>query len=100
MDFTFLQQRKAQKYLILILIGVLFIIAIIFWQGFVKEEAGITQESRIAPKKIQIDLGLLEDSVLEEFRVFERISAFKGELGRENPFAPYLLEAKTPTTTD
>ena len=100
MDFTPLQQRKIQKYMILVLVGVLFIIAIVLWKGFVKEEDVITQGSQIAPKKIQIDFGLLEDSILKEFRVFERISAFRGELGRENPFVPYLLEVKTPTTTD
>ena len=90
MEIAPLLQIKKQKYLILILTAAFLVSAFVIYQGFIKEEKPQTAESPyFLPQKIKIDFGILKDSVLEQFKDYERIQSFKGEIGRKNPFIPY-----------
>ncbi len=90
MDFTFFQQRKNQKYLIFVLMSALLLISIVVWQVVIsREKEKKVGEPRVLPPQIKIDLEILENPVLKEFHVFEKIKPFEGEIGRENPFVPY-----------
>ena len=91
MDLTHFQQRKKQKYLILVLSGVLLASAIFIWQGFIAKEGKqlIERESQFLSQKVKINFETLKNPVLEQFQAFEKIEPFKGEAGRDNPFIPY-----------
>jgi hypothetical protein len=90
MELAPLLQKEKQKYLILILIAVFLASAFVIYQGFIKEEKPSTTEIPYLPsQKIKIDFDFLKDSVLEQFKDYERIQSFEGEVGRENPFIPY-----------
>ena len=91
MAIDFLQAKKQQRYLILILALVIFAILIIVWQGFFKAPAvSLTPLATPAlPQKVIINWSTLQAPQLKELQVFEEISPFEGEIGRENPFIPY-----------
>ena len=90
MAITFLQAKKRQRYLIFILVFMIFAILIIVLQGFLRK----SQPSAVAPtspepKKIIINWPVLQAPQLEELQVFETIAPLEGEAGRKNPFIPY-----------
>jgi len=89
MAITFLQQRKAQRNLILFFIGIILVTAIIIWQGFFKEEEVISPQDFIKlTKEIKIDFKALENPIFQKLQLF--IEEEVGEnIGRENPFIPY-----------
>ncbi len=96
MAITFLQKKKIQRYLILVFIVVLLIIALILWLGFRKKEAPPSPEEVFKPKReVKINFEILESSFLKELEPFEEIKPFEEtklpeeEIGRENPFLPY-----------
>ncbi len=91
MAITFLQAKKRQRYLLLILVLIVFAILIIVWQGFLKgKEAPVTPvASLLAPEKITIDWQILEDPRVAALQTFEQILPFEDKVGRENPFILY-----------
>lgn len=96
MAFTFIQQKKKQKYLVLIFIAVVGAILVVVWQGFLKEEKPVSPPitEALAPPKIEINWQILKDPRLGKLQPFEEIKPFEeitpeGEIGRENPFTPY-----------
>ncbi len=90
MPIDFIQQRKKQKYLTLIVIVSFIIIAVILWFGYFRKPEFVREEAPISSiKEIKIDFDVLENPFLQESQLFEDIPAFEGEIGRENPFLLY-----------
>jgi len=91
MPIDFIQQRKKQKYLTLIVIALFIIISVILWFGyFRKPELSLEAIPSLGVvKEIKIDFNVLENPFLQELQVFEKIPPFEGEIGRDNPFLPY-----------
>ena len=91
MPIDFIQQRKKQKYLTLI-VAILFVsIATILWFGYFRktEPASEMTLSFVAVKQIEIDFNVLESQFLQESQLFEKVPSFEEEIGRNNPFLPY-----------
>jgi hypothetical protein len=93
---TFIEEQKRQKRLFYLLIIVLVLIGLVLWFGFLrKPRANIEEVAKrvLGPevefKKVEIDLTLLENPLLKEFQLFEKISPLEEKIGRENPFIPY-----------
>jgi len=90
MAITFIKKRKKQKYLVLIVLGVVVVSLIILWRGYFKKEAPLPTPAVSGPhREIKVDFGILENPFLKEIQPFEKIPPFEGETGRENPFLPY-----------
>lgn len=93
MAITFIEERKKQKYLIFIFIGILLVIFIVIWQGFLKKEKPVfieeKKERAMIFEKIKINFEVLDNPILKELQPFEKIPSFEGEKGRKNPFLPY-----------
>lgn len=90
MAITFLQAKKRQRYLVLILALVIVAILIIVWQGFLKGGALVSPAvPSLTHQKVLIDWSVLKDSRITELQSFAEILLFEGEIGRQNPFIPY-----------
>ena len=89
MAITFLQEKKRQRYLILALALVIFVILLIAWKGFFKEEEPALVLPSFIPPTVEIDWSVLQSSQLTELQALATTTPFEGETGRENPFLPY-----------
>jgi len=91
MAITFLQEKKKQRYLMLILVAAIFVILFVVWQGFLqkKETLPTPVTPVVTPTTVKIDWPTLEDPQLKILKLFEEIGEFKEEIGRANPFLPY-----------
>ena len=94
MAITISQNKEKQRYLLLALILIIFVSLLIIWFRFFqkKEEAVLPSLSPAvvyAIPQVKIDWQLLDDLRTRTFKPFEEISAFKGDLGRKNPFISY-----------
>jgi len=88
MALTFIEPKKRQKYLIFILIVVIFAIAFLAWNYFLVKPK-IPPPQPVQPAEIKINFEILKNPILDELQLFEEISPFEEEIGRENPFTPY-----------
>ena len=91
MPIDFIQQRKKQKYLTLIVIVSFIVIAVILWFGYFRKSESVSETipSFSEVKQIKIDFNVLEGQFLQESQIFEKVPSFEGEIGRDNPFLPY-----------
>ena len=92
MAITFIEERKKQKKLLMILGFLIVITLVVLVQGLVKRiprSSMIGKEIFPTFKKIEIDFTLLESNNLKDLEPFEEIKPFEGKIGRENPFLPY-----------
>ncbi len=95
MAITFVQQKKTQKYLILIFGALILIIAFIFFSDYFQEEEGIFISKPIVSKylpRIKIDFQVLESPIFQKLsKPFPDLPSvlLPEEVGRENPFLPY-----------
>lgn len=91
MAITFLQEKKKQRYLVLILALVICAILLIVWLGFLREAepTSLPVLPDLAPPQVEIDWATLQDPRLTELQAFEQILPLEEEIGRENPFLPY-----------
>ena len=90
MAITFFQEKKRQRYLILALALVIFVILLIVWKGFSKPgEEPTTVLPGFAPSPVEIDWSVLQSPQLTELQALATTTPFEGETGRENPFLPY-----------
>jgi len=91
MPIDFIQQRKKQKYLTIIVAAVFIITAVILWFGYFRKAEPVSEiiPSLSSIKEIKIDFDVLENPFLQESQIFEKILPFEGEIGRKNPFSPY-----------
>jgi hypothetical protein len=89
MAITFTQERKKQRYLILILaLAILGVLGIVWW-GFLS----VPDEEALPPaftfQKVEINFGILDRDDLTGLSHFEGVPVFEEQTGRENPFLPY-----------
>lgn len=95
MAITFVQQKKTQKYLVLIFGALILIIAFVFFSGYFQEGEEIFISKPVVSKHlppIKIDFQVLENPIFQKlFEPFPDLpSALPSEeIGRENPFLPY-----------
>ena len=91
MAITFTQEKKKQKYLILILVLAVFLIFFTIWLGFLrpeKEPVPVVSPVFIA-EEVKINWDVLQEEKLQDLKEFEGIAEFENDIGRENPFLPY-----------
>lgn len=92
MSVSFIEQKKKQKYLIFIFLGVIAVTLIVIWLGFFKEKTFdfFSSSTAVVPlREVKIDFEVLESPTLKDLKPFSKIPAFEGEAGRDNPFLPY-----------
>lgn len=89
MAITFQEQIKKQRNFIFIFVILISIITLILWWGFRTEEepSEILILKRL--KKIEINLEVFQNPLLQQMRLIDKTPAFEGDLGRENPFIPF-----------
>lgn len=88
-SFTSISPRKRQRYLIVVLILIIFVIVFLVWNFFLAGPSETLLFQPIPPPEIKINFEILESPALGELQLYEEISPFEGEIGRENPFIPY-----------
>jgi hypothetical protein len=97
MAVNFVQQKKKQKYLLYVAVGIFIITIVILYFGFFKgksipsftlPEPANMPTSEIAGK-LTIDFSVLDNPLLQHLEPFVVIPPFEGEVGRINPFLPY-----------
>ncbi len=87
---TFLQKRRIQKYLTLLLLVVVLITIIVLWNGFFRKKPfDIDEEMLMKKREINIDFQLLKSPFLENLQPYEEIILSEEKIGRENPFLLY-----------
>jgi len=102
MAITFIEERKRQRYLLIIFLVLIVILLGIIWKGFFqkeKEEVEFPGASSTS-SMIEINFKILESEKLNELEPFPFIPSIEEEalstgeeikIGRENPFIPYEL---------
>ncbi len=92
MSVNFKEEKKKQKYLVILVSSVILVTVLILWFGVFKDKSNLMVfEIRPANliKEIDVDFNALDNSIFDDLKVFEDIPEFEGEIGRENPFLPY-----------
>jgi len=95
MAITFVQQRKYQKYLILIFIVLIAVIAFVFFGDYLKKGEEVFISNPTAAKHlppVRIDFQVLDNPIFQKLtEPFPDLPPAHslGEVGRENPFLPY-----------
>ena len=87
MAITFKKQIRRQRNLIFVFLVLVSITIFIVWRNQSLEEEPST-EFATGFREIKLDFEIFENSFFKELQPIERVPDFKGELGRENPFAP------------
>jgi len=88
MVVTFIEPKKRQKYLVFILIVIIIVIVFLVWNYFLAKPK-LPPLAPLPPSEIKINFEILKSPILDELQLFEEISPFEEEIGRENPFIPY-----------
>lgn len=91
MPVDFFQEKKKQRYLILIFTLVVCVTVLIIWLGFFRNSKQIEPvfPPVIIQPKINVNWDILKDTKVNELEKFQQIPVFEGEAGRSNPFMPY-----------
>jgi len=100
-----LEQRKRQKILLFVALGIALIAVIILYFGFFKKQpssevinigtptpttgGGGSSVSDEKLKKLNLDFDFLNNKILSFLKIHGQIPVEKGEAGRDNPFIPY-----------
>lgn len=91
MAITFTQEKKKQRYLLLVL-GLVFLVTLfIIWWGFFAQQkpAPSSMLPVYVSPEIDINWQVLDSPQLEELQLFEAILPPEEAIGRGNPFLPY-----------
>jgi hypothetical protein len=88
MAVTFQEQIKKQRNLILVFLGLILVAGFVIWRGYFYKEKPVEEMTLKHFKKIEVDFDVLEAPLLSELEPMEKIPAFDGEVGKENPFVP------------
>jgi hypothetical protein len=98
-----LEQRKRQKILLFVALGIALGAVVVLYFGFLKKPTP-SEVISIAPtgpstggsavpeerlKKINLDFDFLNEKILSFLKIHGNIPVQKGETGRDNPFNPY-----------
>jgi hypothetical protein len=93
---TYIKEKSKQKYYLIVFALVIIITLVIVWFGFLKDNftflnansAAVSSPVSILPKQANIDFDFLESQELKDLETFNPLSAYEGEIGREQPFFP------------
>jgi len=90
MAIVFSEEKKRQQYLIVIFAVVVLATVAVFWFGVFQAPKTEVVQIPTSPfsKKVEINFSTLDDPRLADLELFSGITAFAGETGRANPFAP------------
>jgi len=88
MAITFIEPKRKQQYLILLLIMIILGVLFLIWNYFLAKPPSATLKPTL-PSEIKINFEILKNPILEELQLFEKISPLEEGIGRENPFVPY-----------
>lgn len=89
MAITFTQEKKKQRYILIILGLIVLLILGVVWWGIASREAPPSAEPIIVLPTVTVNFDALKSPALEEFQIFADIPAFQGTVGRSNPFISY-----------
>lgn len=89
MAITFLEQKKRQRYLLLIFALITVATLVLLWQGFLLKPKPLPPPAVLKPPEIKINFEILKNPILKELQPFKEIEPSKEKIGRENPFLPY-----------
>lgn len=93
MAITITRERKRQRYLVLALVAMIFVILAVLWFGFFGKQGAavlpVPANVVYAVPEVSIDWQLLEEVGSVTSQPFKGISAFGEDFGRSNPFVPY-----------
>ena len=92
MVVEFRQQKKKQKTLLIVGVAVILITAGVLYFGFFREQklsfvVEVGQEEFI--QEVTIDTTVFDNPFFTKDKPFIDVSAFDGDVGRENPFIPF-----------
>lgn len=88
MAIKFQKEIKKQRNLIFVFLILILLMVIIVWRGFFVIEKPPETLVQKYLKKIEIDFATLQNPLLEQLQLMEKIPPFEKEIGRENPFIP------------
>lgn len=94
MVITFTQKKKTQKYLVIVFVALLAIIAFVFLSDLFKKQEevpAIESVSEIVPQ-VEINFQILDDPILKKLsEPYPELPSVlpAEEIGRGNPFLPY-----------
>ena len=88
MAITFQKKIKKQRNLVYVLLGLILITILVIWKGQDLIAEIPFEEPVIGFEKIKIDFGIFNNAFFKELQPLDKIPAFEGEIGRENPFTP------------
>jgi len=90
MAITFVQAKKRQKVLTLVLLLVVVITAVVVWRGFFATPTALPPVIASPFPIIRIDFDILESKELEAIPLLDPILPLPEEdVGRANPFVPF-----------
>lgn len=89
MAITFTQEKKKQRYLILVLASLVFLTVFFVWLSLTSAPEEPLPPPAFTPPKVKIDFETLKGQDIKDLVPFQGIEEFKGELGRDNPFILY-----------
>jgi hypothetical protein len=88
MAIIFFEQQKKQQILLMVFAVVFVLTLALLWFGvFQKPKPALGPT--FPERKLEIDLGLLEEEKLKKLAPFVEIQPLEISPGRENPFLPY-----------
>lgn len=90
MPVNFIQERKKQKYLVIVFAIIFIIAGFVLWFGYFRKEKTLPVPV-LGPTAVEVKINfkVLENAFLKESQFFEEAPPFEGEKGRSNPFIPY-----------
>lgn len=91
MAIDFLQTKKRQQHLVLILALVICLALVVVWQNFLKKTPTVPAvvSPILFPTEIKMNWGALQNAKLSELKPFVEIPPFGEKVGRKDPFVPY-----------
>lgn len=89
MAITFIQQKKKQKYLLIILAVLIAISLLVIWQMFLAKPEPAPVSKALEKPEVKINFDAFKNPIFNKLTPFEPITPFDEEAGRDNPFSPY-----------
>lgn len=78
-----------QRFLILVLAGVILVTTAVLWWGFfLKAPASPATSGPLVPRRVEIDTSVLSSPVFQELDEPREKAQIPPEVGRDNPFLP------------
>jgi len=88
MAITFIQQKKRQKYLLIVLVVLIAISLLVVWQLFLVKPKPAAPQQVLKKPEVKIDFDTLKNPIFNNLIPFEPIPPFGEKIGRDNPFVP------------